>query len=216
MEDEILDQMKTLDPELWGKYRISWENLYKRISKDTKPTKEEAEKGEASGLARAAGAPSVPPQETGKRAEKPGISKGKSEKPNMKKYLEKRAKIFEEAAIKKGQNFDIEEKLRKERDAAKRTPSLAVEPPHTESDYGDEYFSHLSSMESEEELELESERFLETEKILEKMAGNKRIVHNLPKTTQAGPAGRSHELPAKPSEGEEEIGKESQKNPIKG
>ncbi|KAG5888048.1 hypothetical protein JTB14_032857 [Gonioctena quinquepunctata] len=122
MEDEILDQMKTLDPELWGKYRISWENLNKRLRKDTKPTKEEGEKGEAYGLARGAGAPSLPPQETGKRAEMPGIFKGKSEKPNMKEYFEKRAEILKEAANKKGQKFDIEGKLRKERDAAKRAP----------------------------------------------------------------------------------------------
>ncbi|KAG5895505.1 hypothetical protein JTB14_034821 [Gonioctena quinquepunctata] len=80
--------------------------------KDTKPTKEEAEKGKASRLARAAGAPSLPPQDTGKMAEMPGISKGKSEKPNMKEYLEKRAEIFKEATNKKGQKFDIEEKLR--------------------------------------------------------------------------------------------------------
>ncbi|KAG5879809.1 hypothetical protein JTB14_000245 [Gonioctena quinquepunctata] len=125
--------------------------------------------------------------------------KGKQEKPNMKEYLEKRAEIFKEAAIKKGQKFDIEEKLKKERGAAKRTPSVAVEPPLAESDYEDEYFSHPSSIESEEESEQESEKFRETEKIFKEIAENKIIAQNLPKSTQAGPAGRSHEMPAKPN-----------------
>ncbi|KAG5862973.1 hypothetical protein JTB14_037878 [Gonioctena quinquepunctata] len=69
MEFEILDQMEILDPELWEKYRTNRRNLEERYSKDTKPTKKEVEKGEAPGLTRAAGAPSLPPHEAEKRAE---------------------------------------------------------------------------------------------------------------------------------------------------
>ncbi|KAG5886410.1 hypothetical protein JTB14_009307 [Gonioctena quinquepunctata] len=143
-----------------------------------------------------------------KSTEKTGTSgktKGKQKKPDMKEYLERRAEIFKEAAIKKGQKLEIEGKLKKERVAAKRTPSVAVEPPHVESDYEDEYFSHLSSIESEEESEQESEKFRETKKILEEISESKKTAQNLLKPTQAGPAGRSQEMPAKPNEGEKEI-----------
>ncbi|KAG5863783.1 hypothetical protein JTB14_034377 [Gonioctena quinquepunctata] len=111
-------------------------------------------------------------------------SKGKQEKPNMKEYLEKRA----------------------EGDAAKRTSSVTVESPHIESDH-----DHLSSIESKEESEQESERFRETEKILEEIAEDKKLAQNLLKSTQAGPAGRSYELPAKPNEGEKEVGEKTLK-----
>ncbi|KAG5862483.1 hypothetical protein JTB14_036489 [Gonioctena quinquepunctata] len=81
------------------------------------------------------------------------------------------------------------------------------------SDYEDECFSHLSSIESEEESEQESEKFRETGKILKGIAENKK---KTPKTTQAGPTGRSYEMPAKPNEGEKEGGNKNLRNPKKG
>ncbi|KAG5898171.1 hypothetical protein JTB14_013215 [Gonioctena quinquepunctata] len=131
----------------------------------------------------------------------------------MKEYLERRAQIFREGANKKGQKLDIEQKLKKEREAAIQAPSVA-DSPHIESEYEDEYFSHLSSIESGEESEQESEKNRETEKILREIAKGKKTAQNLPKSTSVGPAGRSFELPAKPSEGEKEVGKEN--NPNKG
>ncbi|KAG5861729.1 hypothetical protein JTB14_004336 [Gonioctena quinquepunctata] len=145
-----------------------------------------------------------------------GKSKGKQKKPDMKEYLGRRAEIFKEAASKKGQKLEIEGKLKKERVAAKRTPSVAVEPPHVESDYEDEYFSHLSSIESEEESEQESEKFREAKKILEEISESKKTAQNLMKPTQAGPAGRSQEMPAKPNEGEKEVGNKNPETPKKG
>ncbi|KAG5863542.1 hypothetical protein JTB14_026564 [Gonioctena quinquepunctata] len=62
----------------------------------------------------------------------------------------------------------------------------------------------------------ESEKFRETEKILKEIAENKIIAQNLPKSTQAGPAGRSHEMPAKPNGGEKEVGNKNLRNPQKG
>ncbi|KAG5893941.1 hypothetical protein JTB14_009688 [Gonioctena quinquepunctata] len=95
----------------------------------------------------------------------------------MEECLEKRAAIFKE-----GQKSMVNEKLKKERETAKRTPSVAA-PPRIESDYEDEYFSHLPSIESEEESEQKSERFQETEKILRKIAEDKNIAQNLPEST---------------------------------
>ncbi|KAG5862795.1 hypothetical protein JTB14_025163 [Gonioctena quinquepunctata] len=127
-----------------------------------------------------------------------GKPKEKQKKPDMKEYLERRAQIFREGANKKGQKLDIEQKLKKEREAAKQAPRVD-DSPHIESDYEDEYFSHLSSIESGEESEQESEKFRETEKILREIAKDKKTPQNLPKSTSVEPAGRSSNCQRSPA-----------------
>ncbi|KAG5892495.1 hypothetical protein JTB14_015405 [Gonioctena quinquepunctata] len=82
--------------------------------------------------------------------------------------------------------------------------------------YEDEYFSHLSSIESKEESERNSERFLETEKILRKITEEKNKAQNLPKPTQAGPAGKPQVLPTSSNKEENDGKNQKPRNPRKG
>ncbi|KAG5863467.1 hypothetical protein JTB14_028421 [Gonioctena quinquepunctata] len=106
----------------------------------------------------------------------------------------------------------MDKKLKKEREAAKQTPSVAAASSHTEFDnYEDLYFSYLSSIESEEGSEQNSERFQETENILRKIAEEKnKKGQNTSKLIPAGSAGESHELPTKSNEEKREENKNPQ------
>ncbi|KAG5884913.1 hypothetical protein JTB14_034111 [Gonioctena quinquepunctata] len=141
MRDKVLEQMEILEPELIEKYKINLDKAQE--AERVRRKKKEAEKREASGKA----------QKT------PEIPKIKPKKPNMKDYLEKRAAIFKEAANKEGQKSTMDETLKKKRETAKLTPSLAAAsppPPMVTDNYEYEYFSHLSSIKSDEELEQNS------------------------------------------------------------
>ncbi|KAG5878508.1 hypothetical protein JTB14_004079 [Gonioctena quinquepunctata] len=167
--EEYDTELEIANSILGKKYPMLWKNFTRMrrkyckehkaytVNRSTKETSIDYFIENNEDIAKKETAQTPPKTKKSKRLKRNGTEKSKKERKNFKRSQKK--------SLMDGKN---------ERKTDKQTSSLDVAPTRIETDkYEDEYFSHISSIESDDEPELNSVRFPEAEKVLRKITQGK-------------------------------------------